>query len=155
MCDLYLYILASPKSSKGIPGGMSFSPLLGIPLKYSILTWQKLWPFFGYSFITVSKEQKRFVQGPMENYIFMKLWPLSDYVLLFFTLELHLRMRSSSDCTSVTAGDIMHSPAVSRGDEVVLIVWMNFIWPEQKHLPEIRTRKESDVAMLRQTLRNS
>lgn len=120
MCDLYLYVIASPKSSKGIPEAMSFSPLLGLPLKYFILTWQELWHFCGYSFISVSKEQKGFVQVPIENYIFMKIWLVANCVLLFFTLELYLRMRSSSDSISVIVHVIMHSAAVSRGDELYL-----------------------------------
>lgn len=151
MCDLYLYILASPKSSKGIPEGMSSSPLLGLHLKYSILTQWKLWHICGYLFISVSKKKKGVVQGPMEICIFLKIWRLANSVLLFFTLELRLRMRTSSDYISVTACDNMHSPAVSRGNDI-LIVYMNFICPEQKHFPKIRTRNESEVAMLWQTL---
>jgi len=69
----------------------------------------------------VSKEQKGFVpvsHGKLHFYEDLT----SSCVLLFFTLDLHLKMRSSSDCISVTAHDIMHSPDVSRGNEVVLIV---------------------------------
>lgn len=94
----------------------------------------------------MSEEQKKIIQRFLENYIFMKNWPLANCTFI-------LNSREETGwgllyTIPVTTRVAMHSPAVNRADEVFwLCKWTDLAWAETFAQDQDREGKVKGNAM--------